>query len=209
MAQCLHGTTTMVPCLLWMCNTNFRIVPSHGIICSFLKAFAWGPDNAARARALFGDTIFEGERAITMSTSYSGIGTPEYVFDVIGASGTGIRPVHVWNLEKDAVARDELIVAGQLRSPTPCAFDNFADLVPPGVWRRRCGFEKAYPALSPARLRELGLARLQLRDMAPCKSHGCMHAPQRTDVHCAGTSCQDYFLKLLLLVILSEIWNML
>ena len=108
----------------------------------FLEAFAWGPDTVARARSLFGDAIFDCQRTITSSSSYSGIGTPEYALDVIGASCSGVRHVHVWNLEKDAVAQDELIVSGRRYSPTPCAFTNFSDLVPPGAWRRRCGFER-------------------------------------------------------------------
>ena len=105
---------------------------------------------------------------------------------------TDIRPVHVWSLEKDPVARDGLIIAGRRRSPTPCAFDNLTDLLPPGVWRRRCGLVKGCPELPPAKLHEFGLAHAQLRDAMPCKAHNCHHQPRHTDIHCAGTSCQDH-----------------
>ena len=148
-----------------------------------------------RARALLGDSVFEAKQPITYSTSYSGIGTPEYAFEVI-QSATGIPLLPIWALERDKVCQAELINVGRrAHGGRPCVFGDIRDVIVDAGWRRRIGCVKGVKESPPVTLHGLGLQRLDVRTTCRCYAHtDAQHDLRRTHVHVAGTTCTDHSL---------------
>ena len=132
---------------------------------------------------------------MTFSTSYSGIGTPEYAFAAIQAS-TGITMTPVWSLERNAACRAELLNLGRLHHGSrPCVFGDVLDVIVDPIWRRRLGCDRGIPELSPAELLRKRLPRTPVSTECKCFAHrGVTHRLVPTDVHVAGTTCTDHSL---------------
>ena len=148
------------------CNSPISRLPSTDgaqplpAFTSVTESFSWCKLGMAALNDYLGDDKPFLQRHLTLSSSYSGIGTPEYAFKIIVAySGWSVKALFAF--EKDASCQAELCQL--FTSEDTCLFGNIADILPTKKWRKDCGFDQGCD-VGASQLDSMGLWKADVKD---------------------------------------------